>query len=146
MEVFFRKATLQDAERLAHLASQLGYPTEKAQMHGRLHEVLNRDDNFVLVATAQKTIIGWVHAFVSLRIESDSFTEIGGMVVDEHHRQNGIGRLMLAEVCKWALSKNCFSVRVRSNSKRSAAHNFYVKNGFLSIKEQKVFSYNLANS
>lgn len=84
-------------------------------------------------------MVGWVHGFYSLRVESDPFIEIGGLVVDENHRQKGIGVQLVEKVNTWASTKGCNKLRVRCNTIRLESHEFYNLIGFTLNKEQKVF-------
>ena len=105
----------------------------------RLLEILAHPDDVVYVACLDDQVKGWVHGFYSRRVESDSFVEIGGLVVDAHYRNRSIGRLLVDEILEWARTKGCEKVRVRTNTIREEAHQFYLKRGFLLNKEQKIF-------
>ena len=94
---------------------------------------------FCVIASNEK-IVGWIHGFYSLRIESDFFVEIGGLVVDENFRKNGIGKKLVDKVMEWSKLKNCEKVRVRCNVIRKESHKFYENIGFEINKEQKIFS------
>lgn len=134
-----RNATLADAPAIARLSGQLGYATEDNVMQGRLAVILPKDDNCVLLAVADEQILGWVHGVYALRVESGCFVEIAGLVVDEHQRRKGIGKLLVEQVAQWAQSKGCNSIRVRCNVTRTESHRFYEGLGFGLNKEQKVF-------
>ncbi len=47
-------------------------------------------DNCAFVAIIEGKIIGWIHAFKALRIETKPFIEIGGLVVDEIYREKKV--------------------------------------------------------
>jgi N-acetylglutamate synthase-like GNAT family acetyltransferase len=139
MEIRIRNAEIKDAASIAELSNQLGYEADSASIEKRLSEMLGRTDNCVLVATENTHTIGWIHGFYTLRVESDSFVEIGGLVVDEKNRHKGIGKLLVAAIIHWTESINCSHIRVRSSNKRIESHKFYEKIGFIHIKEQKIF-------
>ncbi|MFB3920620.1 MAG: GNAT family N-acetyltransferase [Terriglobia bacterium] len=84
--------------------------------------------------------VGWVHVFVCHLVESDAFTEIGGLVVDEKWRGAGIGRLLVEQAEAWARAKGCTSIRLRSNIIRQEAHQFYSKLGYRIVKTQHAFT------
>jgi GNAT superfamily N-acetyltransferase len=134
-----RNAQIQDAEAISLLSGQLGYPTSNLLIRDRLGVILLNADNCVFVAAEDEKVVGWIHGFYSLRVESEFFVEIAGLVVDENHRRKGIGKILIDEVINWAKSKNCESIRVRCNVKRTASHHFYKEIGFNLDKEQKVF-------
>ena len=71
MSHHLRPAQLQDAASLAELSGVLGYPSGKKSLESRLQQLLQKDDHCVFVALQNESIIGWVHGFYSLRVESD---------------------------------------------------------------------------
>lgn len=140
MQILIRIAEINDFKPITELSNQLGYKTQNADIKKRLKKVLENTDNCVYVATENEKIVGWIHGFYSLRIESDFFVEIGGLVVDENFRKNGIGKKLVDKVMEWSKLKNCEKVRVRCNVIRKESHKFYENIGFEINKEQKIFS------
>ena len=56
-------------------------------------------------------------------------------------------RTRLVDYAKvWAQTKNVSSLRVRSNTVRTATHAFYERRGFIVSKSQKVFAFTLPQS
>ena len=143
MNIFSRQAELKDAECITQLSDQLGYKTTIEKTQTRLAEILNNMDNCVYVIIHNENIIGWIHGFYSLRVESDSFVEIGGMVVHENFRRKGIGKMLVKKVIEWAHLKKSNKIRVRCNSLRKETHVFYNSIGFIETKEQKIFDMKL---
>jgi len=143
MEFFLRQAELNDVEFISKLSNQLGYETTIEKMHKRLSEILNNTDNCIYVCVDNENVVGWVHGFYSLRVESDSFVEIGGLVVDENYRRNGIGKILVEKVIEWARTRKSTKIRVRCNTVRKETHIFYNRIGFNETKEQKIFDMKL---
>lgn len=139
MSTSIRIATINDVEYITELSCQLGYETTREKTQQRLTEILNNTDNCVFVAVNDAKVIGWIHGFYSLRVESESFVEIGGLVVDKNYRNKGIGKLLIETVCEWSILKKCRNIRVRSNTIRKETHQFYKNMDFIELKEQKVF-------
>jgi len=46
---------------------------------------------------------------------------------------------LVSKIKEWCIEQKISSLRVRCNTKRKEAHQFYFKNGFSETKEQKVF-------
>src|SRR6266568_1014109 len=91
-KILVRRATLRDAERLAELSSQLGYPSTSGEVKSRLQRIRGHDDHFVGVAEIEDgRVVGWIHACASYLIESNPRAEIGGLVADEDWRGSGVG-------------------------------------------------------
>jgi GNAT superfamily N-acetyltransferase len=101
--------------------------------------MLGSKEHFVRVAVVENKIVGWIHAFKTVRIETTPFIEIGGLVVDKDFRGKGIGKKLVDVISQWCEHENISSLRVRCNIKRKEAHLFYLGIGFNETKEQKVF-------
>lgn len=139
MNPLLRNATFNDSECIAELTGQLGYKTTGEKMLKRLSGLLNNSNHCVYVASDDENVIGWIHAFYSLTVESDPLMEIAGLVIDEQHRNKGIGQMLVIKVITWAHIKEVSKIRVRSRIIRKEAHLFYQQLGFTEVKEQKVF-------
>jgi GNAT superfamily N-acetyltransferase len=143
MVLSVRKAETRDADMIAMLSLQLGYDTSSEEIKRRLLTISKNKENCVFVGLCDAEVAGWVHAFASLRLESEIFVEIGGLVVDARHRKKGLGALLFEEVRNWAKGIHYSKLRVRSNVIRNESHRFYEGLGFTLIKEQKVFEIKL---
>jgi len=138
-KTIIRNAKLEDLTDLTLLCKELGYPSDKARVKCRLEKILRSEKNMVQVAVEKTTVIGWIHVFTSLRLESDPFAEIGGLVVSSEHRNKGIGRMLVNAADKWAIEKGFSKIRVRSRIERTDARRFYEKEGYVVKKSQNVF-------
>lgn len=140
-----RPAAAGDAEALARLSGQLGYPSSREQVHRRLAEILRHsEEHAVFVAEIHRDgeeprIAGWIHAAVTRTVESEPSVEIGGLVVEESLRGCGIGERLLAEAERWTRGLGLAAVIVRSNVIRERAHAFYQQLGYRVVKSQRVF-------
>jgi len=140
MNIALRDATANDSALIAELCGQLGYKTSGEKMQKRLSELINsKNDHCVFVATDEQTVVGWIHAFYSLTVESDPLVEIAGLVIDKDQHRKGIGQMLVNKVSGWAHTKEVSKLRVRSQVIRKEAHLFYQRIGFTEVKEQKVF-------
>ena len=139
MQVTIRETTFDDAERLVYLSRQLGYRVSVEEMQERIGKALVREEHGAFVAIVEEQVAGWIHGFHTFRLESGPFVEIGGLVVDEHHRRQGIGQLLIGKVKEWAAKYAVHKIRVRCNTTRTDSHAFYLRAGFTQSKEQKIF-------
>jgi GNAT superfamily N-acetyltransferase len=129
-----------DAAAVADLATQLGYPSNEAEVGGRFEVLKNCGDAHLLVAEkVNDAIVGWIHMQVTQSLESGARAEIWGLVVSESARGSGIGRRLVEAGEQWALSSGLDVVVVRSNTIRVDAHGFYEHIGYRLIKTQKAF-------
>ncbi|WP_121355901.1 GNAT family N-acetyltransferase [Flavisolibacter nicotianae] len=144
MQPIIRKMRIEDAFAVSHLSHQLGYALSEEQTQTQLEAVLTNKEHTAFVATMNGAVSGWIHAFKPLYIESLPFVEIGGLVVDEAHRGNGIGKNLVEAVMHWCHEQNIPTLRLRSQVKRKEAHLFYKALGFEEIKQQIVFQRKLS--
>ena len=137
--VALRAAGSQDADALAALAGELGYPASAPVMRRRLADVQKSDSDVVLVATRAESVVGWIHVSTVTSLESDTFAEIRGLVVTKSERGKGLGSQLINAAEEWALRHSCQRLRVRSNVVRDETRWFYEKRGFAVTKVQNVF-------
>ena len=98
------------------------------------------EDHAVIVACAHGgTVIGWMDIGIVFHLQSGRYCEIGGLVVAEQARNQGIGRELLAYAEKWGASKGMKKMVVRSNAKRADAHRFYLREQYEMVKTSAVF-------
>ena len=134
-----RPASIEDAEFLAELTTQLGYPSKPDDMVRRLRGMETQPGHVVLVYEADGAAMGWIHVFIRHSLEVDPHAEIGGLVVHEKCRSQGAGSALVEAAERWAREHDCTAIRVRSNLIRTRTHGFYQKLGFGVVKDQKVF-------
>ncbi len=139
MQFHTRFAVMDDAYAIAALSEQWGYRSTKESMLRCLQDIGKNSDHVIYVMLNDTQIVGWIHGIYSLRIESDPFVEIGGLVVDKDYRRQGLGKLLVDKIVEWSLSRNCHKMRVRCNIIRPEANAFYGSIGFKEIKQQKVY-------
>ena len=143
MPVLIREINIQDSAVIAGLTGQLGYKTTVAETTSLITEIKNRNEDLALVAVKDNNIVGWIHAFRAVRLQSGHFVEIGGLVIDEQHRGQGIGNLLIERVKEWSRRQHIATIKVRCSTKRLASHRFYLAQGFTEVKEQKIFELNI---
>jgi GNAT superfamily N-acetyltransferase len=139
MDIIIRVIENEDAKAVAALSEQLGYAISTEDTAVQISMINKSETDAAYVAVDGKVVIGWIHIFYALRLESQAFCEVAGLVVDKHCRGIGIGNMLLKKAIDWGNSKTCKRLVVRSNAKRNDAHKFYANLGFKEIKQQKVF-------
>ena len=139
-QITIRFTKEEDTEALSNLAGQLGYPSTSQQVLGRLTVLLARpDENAIFVADQNGRLLGWVHAHLYRLLVDDPEVEIGGLIVDESVRGQGIGEQLMQAAETWAKKMGCSSVYLRSNTVRTSAHEFYKRIGYEIVKSQYAF-------
>jgi GNAT superfamily N-acetyltransferase len=140
--VRIRKARRNDAERIAQLSGELGYPATAGQIAARLRQLKPASKHAVFVAECSDAtvgLVGWLHVSVSHLLESDIRAEVNGLIVAEGQRSAGAGAKLLEAAEEWAQRHGCQGMNVRSNVIRERAHGFYERNGYEHYKTQKAF-------
>ena len=134
-QVAVRLADAGDAERIAVLCEQLGYPATEEEVQSRLDQIRRDGQHAVYVAEGlDGHVVGWVHVYVCPLVVADPQAEIGGLIVDEGYRCRGVGRLLMQRAEQWARQKGCRAVYLRSNIIRKEARAFYEKIGYGNVK------------
>jgi GNAT superfamily N-acetyltransferase len=134
-----RLADMDDAHSITDLSGQWSYQSTKENMLRCLRNITNHNDHVMYVLLKDDQMIGWIHGIYSLRVESDPFVEIGGLIIDKDFRRHGLGKLLVDKIIEWSLFRNCHMVRVRCNIIRREANAFYLGIGFKELKQQKVY-------
>ena len=129
--VAIRLAKQQDAEQIALLCRQLGYPASERQIQQRLAILLSENDQALYVAQRPGgPLLGWVHVYRCPLVHTDPEAQIGGLVVDEASRRSGAGQRLMQAAEQWAREHNCWAMYLRSNIIRKDAHRFYERIGY----------------
>ena len=145
LTVAVREMRTEDAEAVAKLITQLGYPSTEHEIRRRYDLIKDRWDARLYVAQhAGNVIVGWVHVQVLYLLESDARAEIFGLVVAESARGTGVGRRLVEAAEEWALMRGLGVMGLRSNYLRTQAQGFYEHLGYRVTKTQNAFRKNLA--
>ena len=129
--VTVRSATAADAEALAPLLGELGYPADVAAVSSRLARMLGRDDQRVLIAEDDTGALGALalHFFPMLEYEHDAAL-ITALVITERSRGGGVGRNLVERAEELARAANARRFVVMTHNRRAGAHAFYERLGF----------------
>jgi GNAT superfamily N-acetyltransferase len=133
-------ARASDASMIADLTGELGYEVTAGEVERRLSAILGDDNHAVFVGRAGDDVIGWIHVVGVRRLEATFFAELGGLVVQEAARRQGVGRRLVDAALKWAGDRGYRTLRVRTNVVRADAPRFYESLGFTRVKDQMVFA------
>lgn len=129
MGLTIRDAQPTDAEQIAALLAQLGYPTHASAVAARLERLAIVGDR-VVVAELDSAVVGLAHLQVAPAIERDRpAAKIGALVVDAAHRGHGIGRALVEEMEAEARSRGCELLFLTTAARRTDAHTFYERVG-----------------
>ncbi len=122
--------TAEDSPAVAQLTRQLGYEVTGEEIAYRYEAISGAPGSVVLVAESDGRIVGWVQALDRVLLQWKRVLEIGGLVIDQDRRGEGIGAQLVDAVAEWARNNNHSTLFVRSNVVREGAHDFYPALGF----------------
>jgi GNAT superfamily N-acetyltransferase len=128
--VTVRAATEADADRLASLLTDEGYPAGASDIRSRL-ERFDAIGSRVLVAEAAGDVIGFVAMLVVPRFETtETFARIVTLVVDAGERERGIGRLLMTEAERTAKADGASFLEVTAGHHRPDARKLFESLGY----------------
>lgn len=130
MDLTVRDARAADAEDIARLLDQLGYPSAADAVAARLERLAIVGDR-VVVAELEERAVGLAHLHVTPALERDRpAAKIAALVIDESHRRRGVGRALVEAVEEEARTRGCELLFVTTAARRDEAHVFYERLGF----------------
>lgn len=143
VETTIRTAGLSDADSLAELSEQLGYPVTGRDVRNNLETILAKNGEIILVAEQSGKVTGWIGLADVVHLCDGHYCLINGLVVDSNCHRQGVGRRLVEAARQWAEERKIRVLKVQCNTRRKDAHRFYAGTGFTEIKEQKVFKLKL---
>lgn len=112
--------------------TQLGYPTGVDQMRARLSEILSESNRVTFVAESKGVVVGMAGAVVASYYERDGkYARLVALIVSSTARRRGIGTKMVKSIESWSAGNGASSIVVNSARKRTEAHRFYKRLGYL---------------
>lgn len=126
-----REPNIGDAEVMAELLSQLGYPCDPLDLHGRIEKLANDPDVLLTVAEHEGKVVGIVTGHILNAIhKSGPVAMLTALVVLESARGLGIGTQLVSHVEDWARAHGAAAISLASALRRSEAHGFYRRLGY----------------
>jgi GNAT superfamily N-acetyltransferase len=136
-----RPAEMTDAEALAELMGELGYPTRTSDMKMRLEMILKNPQYRTFVAVIDGKVRGMIGTCC---LQSYEHNNVGGrvmaLVVSQGVRGRGIGGSLVQAAEHDFITRSVRRVAINTRITREDAHRFYehlgyVRNGFRFVKE-----------
>ena len=125
-----RSATAADAERIAALFTDEGYPSGPSDIVDRLAR-FDSDGSRVIVADNGGEVLGFVAVHALPRFEhSDRIIRIMALVVDAGERGRGIGRLLMEEAERIGRDLDAAFAEVTAGHHRPDARRLYEELGY----------------
>jgi GNAT superfamily N-acetyltransferase len=128
--IVIRPARSDDADRIAGLLTEEGYPAGPSDIAARL-ERFEQADSAVLVADVEGAPIGFIALHRLPRFEhDDSVVRILALVVDGAARERGVGHLLMAAAEDFGRENGDAFVEVTAGRHRPDARHLYEALGY----------------
>jgi GNAT superfamily N-acetyltransferase len=128
--ITLRPATADDAEAIAALFTDEGYPAGPSDIADRLTR-FTPPDGAVIVAEHEGAILGFVASHVIPRFEhGDAIVRILALVVDAGARERGVGRQLIGDVERIGASLGAAFVELTAGHHRPDARHLYESLGY----------------
>lgn len=137
MKTEIRRLSPDDIPFVQQLMHELGYPVPEEEVRFNIDQI-DRRNGITLVAESGGKVVGCLSAVVNAGLAEGMFGEIVSLVVSKQHRGSGIGRRLVSQAEDW-LKPQVKKIRVRANSIRLEAHQFYQSLGYKEVKTQISF-------
>jgi GNAT superfamily N-acetyltransferase len=125
-----RRATTSDAEAIAALFTDEGYPAGPSDIVERL-ERFGSSHSQVLVAEHEGALLGFIAIHALPRFEHDDrIVRILALVVDAGARERGVGGALMAEAERIALDLGAAFMEVTAGHHRPDAYRLYETSGY----------------
>ena len=129
-EPTIRRATVDDAEAIATLFTDEGYPAGPSDIVERLGR-FGSDHSQVLVAELDGAVLGFVALHALPRFEHDDrIVRILAVVVDAGARERGLGRALIAEAERVGAELGAAFTEITAGHHRPEARRLYESLGY----------------
>lgn len=128
--VTLRSATTTDAEAIAALFTDEGYPAGPSDIAERLAR-FTPPDGAVIVAEHEGALLGFIAVHALPRFEhGDSIVRILALVVDAGARERGVGRALIGEAERLGTERGAAFVELTAGHHRPDARHLYESLGY----------------
>jgi GNAT superfamily N-acetyltransferase len=129
--MIIRNAIDKDADHIAILLAQLGYPNDSAFVRRRLAILAERETAQVFVAEQDSIVVGFLSFDREPAFHRDGWIgAITAMCVLDTCRGQGIGKRLVEAAEELAKQRGCVRIAVASGVRRLETHKFYLACGY----------------
>lgn len=126
-----RTASLMDADDVAALLTELGYPCERNEALERISSIIDNDRQVLVVARCHGAVCGLIGLDFMYYLPLGTHTcRVTALVVTPEAQGRGLGRQLLREAERRARVGGAARIELTSGSQRADAHAFYKACGY----------------
>lgn len=136
-EITVRTASSDDADAVAKLLVQLGYPATASEARERI-AYLHGEHDAILLAVDDTEVCGMATVHVLPVIHyTGTMARVTAFVVDEACRGRGVGKKLLMAIRDFAAARRVHRIEVVSGNHRPQAHAFYESAGYKRTEQSR---------
>jgi ribosomal protein S18 acetylase RimI-like enzyme len=126
-----RRARINDAESIANLLGELGYPNTSRFVRDKIKQLSSGRNDRLFVATRRGNVVGFVSCHIMPMVhERGNLCRVTALVVAKEYHGEGLGRELMNKTEQYARAKRCRKIEITSSERRTWAHDFYSKLGY----------------
>ncbi|WP_240125785.1 GNAT family N-acetyltransferase [Thermomonas alba] len=131
LDVDLRPAVLGDADDVARLLCELGYPCDTAEASERISAILANERQALILARRNGAVCGLVALDFMYYLPLGTTTcRVTALVVSAGAQGQGLGRALLKEAERRARAGGAARIELTSGAQRTEAHAFYRACGY----------------
>jgi GNAT superfamily N-acetyltransferase len=126
-----REARPEDADAVAALLGELGYPSTADQAFERIARIAHDPSTLLFVAELDGEVAGLAGLHLQNLVERDDIgCSLTAMVVGERFRRRGVGAQLTEAIEAEARARGCETLALHTAHRRADAHAFYEALGY----------------
>ena len=126
-----RSASLMDADDVAALLTELGYPCDRTEALERISSIIDNDRQVLVLARLAGIVSGLIALDFMYYLPLGTHTcRVTALVVTPEAQGRGLGRQLLREAERRARTGGAARIELASGSQRTDAHAFYKACGY----------------
>jgi|GEM_PF-1051230 len=118
-----------DTEEILVLCDALGFLSTQENLEKRI-KMVQKYSHQVLFVALFEGVVRWVHAYEAPSLLSDATVEIGGLIVYQKYRRQGIARALMMAVEHWSCQRGFCEILLATKIDRLDAQAFYRAMGY----------------
>jgi len=145
VSMIIRSATQEDIDYIVELNRQIGqyhfdnvpevFVAPSSEDKAFLLNAISDEHRLFSVAVEEDKILGFISARIDINetipfVSKLPLCRIGSIVVDENHREKGVGKQLIEHCSLWANSHEAYQIRLEVMSFNARAKSFYESLGF----------------
>ena len=130
--ILLRPVRIEDATAIDCLLNQLGYPGTILFLPDRIEAILMDAMAACWIAEKAGEVVGVIsmNQIPQLALAGD-FARVSYFCIDIQSRGMAIGQTLIQKAEAWARERRCDRIEVHCHERRTSAHRFYQREGFI---------------